>query len=77
METPKELDLVVLKRGLEDLGLMAGDVGAVVHVYNGGSALEVEFVTGEGRTIGVATLGVDEVRPLAAREVLHARDLAA
>jgi hypothetical protein len=77
METPKELDVVVLKRAIADHGLKEGDVGAVVHVYTAGAALEVEFVTGEGKTVAVVTLAPEDVRPMGSREILHARDLAA
>ena len=41
-----ELDTVVLAHDLPDLGLEKGDVGAVVHAYEGGDAVEVEFVSG-------------------------------
>ena len=73
----QELDTVVLVRDRPALGLEAGDVGAVVHVYEGGAAVEVEFVSGSGSTVAVETLSSSEVRPLGAREILHARTLAA
>ena len=41
----KELDTVVLAKDLKEYQLTRGDVGAVVHVYEGGKAYEVEFVT--------------------------------
>jgi hypothetical protein len=71
----KELDTVVLKKDLSDHGLECGDVGTVVHRYGAGEALEVEFVTGEGKTVGVLTLNAEAVRPMRSKEVLHARDL--
>jgi hypothetical protein len=71
----KELDTVVLMKDLSDHGLERGDVGAVVHLYGSGEALEVEFVTGEGETVGVLTLDLEDVRPMRSKEVLHARDL--
>jgi hypothetical protein len=59
-------------------GLERGDIGAVVHRYSGREeTYEVEFVTGEGDTVAVLTLGRDEVRPMDQREILHARELAA
>ena len=73
----QELDTVVLVRDHPALGLEAGDVGAVVHVYDGGQAVEVEFISGAGSTVAVETLSSSEVRPLGAREILHARTLAA
>ncbi len=54
-----------------------GDVGAVVHVYAEGRAIEVEFVSGSGSTVAVETLSPTDVRPLGDREILHARALAA
>ena len=72
-----ELDTVVLAHDLPDLSLEEGDVGAVVHVYVGGSAVEVEFVSGSGSTVAVETLRSSDVRPLGDREILHARALAA
>ena len=71
----KELDTVVLKKDLGEHGLERGDVGAVVHRYGTGEALEVEFVTGEGETVAVLTLCAEDVRPMRSKEVLHARDL--
>ena len=73
----KESDTVVLARDLPGAGLEAGDVGAVVYVYAGGDALEVEFVSGSGATVAVETLRAADVRPLGASEILHARPLAA
>ena len=73
----RELDTVVLARDLPTLGLERGDVGAVVHVYEGGAAVEVEFVSGGGVTVAVETLAMKDVRPLAAAEILHVRALAA
>jgi hypothetical protein len=72
-----ELDTVVLAHGLPALGLEEGDVGAVVHVYDGGEAVEVEFVSGSGATVAVETLRLSDIRPLGSGEILHARSLAA
>jgi len=71
----KELDTVVLTHDLLDNGLVQGDVGAVVHVYSDGNAYEVEFVTAEGKTIAVLTLGKQDVRSMYPHEILHAREL--
>jgi hypothetical protein len=48
-------------------------VGAVVHVYENGKAYEVEFVTGEGKTIAVITLTSADVRPMERQEILRVR----
>lgn len=71
----KELDTVVLRRALPAFGLVEGDVGAIVHVH-GPDGFEVEFVTGEGTTLAVATLGAEDLRPIDAREMLHVRTVA-
>lgn len=72
----KEHDRVVLVAGVSTEGLVAGDVGTVVHVYRGGQAYEVEFFTLEGKTAAVVTLEVSQVRPVGKREITHARELA-
>ncbi len=70
----KELDTVVLLRPLPEYNLVAGDVGAVVHVH-GPDGYEVEFVSGEETTLAVATLGPEDLRPIDGPEVLHVRPL--
>lgn len=72
----RELDSVVLTRDIADTGLKKGDVGAIVHAYGDANAFEVEFVTAEGKTVAVLTLGPADVRPMVDSEILHARDLA-
>jgi hypothetical protein len=73
----RELDTVVLKRAIPEHGLEAGDIGAIVYSYDSGKGLEVEFVTGEGRTVGVVTLKENDVRLMHGEEILHARELRA
>jgi hypothetical protein len=68
-----ELDTVVLARDLKDRKLTRGDVGTVVHCYADGKAYEVEFVTGEGKTIAVVTLEPSDIRPMQRQEILHVR----
>jgi hypothetical protein len=68
-----EHDQAVLTVDLPHLGLRAGDVGVVVHVHAGGAAYEVEFCTHAGRTIAIETLTAEQVRPVAAEDVVHAR----
>lgn len=73
----RELDTVVLLRDIKEYGLRHGDIGAVVHIYNNNNnALEVEFVTGEGETVGLFTLTTNEVRRMEGREILHVRPFA-
>ena len=72
----KEHDRVVLAATVPSEGLVAGDVGTVVHVYRDGQAYEVEFTTLEGKTAAVVTLEASQVRPVGKREITHARELA-
>jgi len=72
-----ELDSVVLSHDVEEYGLKAGDVGAVVYCYSDGAAYEVEFVSGEGDTIAVLTLDSRDIRQMHSKEILHAREIAA
>jgi hypothetical protein len=74
-DTMKELDLVVLQRDVPERGLRQGDVGVVVHQYADGLAGEIEFSTGDGSTIAVLTLPIQDVRPVGDREILHAREI--
>ena len=72
----QELDTVVLTRDIHEHGLKEGDVGAVVHCHRDGSAFEVEFVTADGKTIAVLTLGSSDVRAINHGEILHVRTVA-
>ena len=71
-----EHDVVVLIRDVEDYDLKAGDVGAVVHCYEAGSAYEVEFATPQGKTVALLTLNQRDIRPMSDSEILHVRDMA-
>lgn len=70
-----ELDSVVLAQDIDEYGLKKGDIGAIVHCYSDGSAFEVEFVTGEGKTVAVLTLTPKDIRPMHGKEILHVRDI--
>ena len=72
----REHDRVVLVAAVPTEGLVAGDVGTVVHLYRDGQAYEVEFTTLEGKTAAVVTLEASQVRPVGKREITHARELA-
>ena len=67
---------VVLTRDLPANGLVAGDAGAVVHCYRDGTTYEVEFVTGDGRTVAVLTIPRTDLRATRDQEVLHVRGVA-
>lgn len=66
------LDPVVLELDLPERGLCRGDLGTVVHVYEG-DGLEVEFVTAAGRTEALVTLLSSNVRAAGDFDVLSAR----
>jgi len=67
---------VALARDVPEYGLARGDLGTVVHIYEGARAFEVEFMTFTGDTIGVVTLEAGDVRPITEREIAHARHVA-
>jgi hypothetical protein len=72
----KEHDCVVLTTNVPDEGLVAGDVGTVVHIHKGGEGYEVEFMTLTGETVAIATLLAGQVRALNRRDLAHTRQLA-
>ena len=71
-----EHDRVVLTTDFSSEHLAAGDVGTVVHVYEGRKAYEVEFVALDGQTIAIITVEADQIRPVRHREITHARHVA-
>jgi hypothetical protein len=77
MNKIKELDVVALTSDLPEFGLKRGDVGTAVLTHGDGAAFEVEFVGYDGRTIALLTLDKSQVRPLCARDIPHAREVAA
>ncbi len=70
----KELDTVVLSHDIPDHHLCAGDLGAVVHLYEP-DGLEVEFVTAGGGTAALVTLRVSDVRSVTERDLIAVRPL--
>ena len=71
-----DLELVVLRRDLPAARLKAGDVGTVVLKHGEGVGFEVEFVTFSGDTVAVVTIPAEDLRPVAADEIAHARHVA-
>lgn len=69
----KDLDTVVLTKNIGRYGLKKGDVGTIVHIYDEGKAVEVEFITAKGKTVAVLTLEATDIRSMARNEILHAR----
>jgi hypothetical protein len=70
--TFKPLDTIVLDKELPDHDLRPGDLGVVVEIYPP-DGLEVEFVTGSGRTKALVTLKEDEVRAIADTDLVAVR----
>lgn len=71
----RELDTVVVNKDILEHGIERGDIGVIVHTYEDKAAVEVEFVSGEGTTLGVITLKTDDVRLMKKDEILHVREL--
>ncbi|MBW7856735.1 MAG: DUF4926 domain-containing protein [Leptonema sp. (in: Bacteria)] len=71
----KEHEPIVLLADYQEHGLKLGDIGAIVHIYANNEAFEVEFTSGNGRTVAVLTLTASQIRPLAKTEILHARKI--
>ena len=72
----KELQRVALTRPLPEYNLEAGDVGTVVMVYERGKGYSVEFMSLTGKTVAIATVDAEFVRPLKERELTNAREMA-
>lgn len=70
----KLLDTVVLKNSIPNKGLCAGDIGAVVEIYEP-DGLEIEFVTGSGQTQALLTLNSADVRLINNSDILAVRSL--
>lgn len=70
-----ERDRIVLTGNISDHHLKAGDVGTIVHVHRGGRAFEVEFLALDGQTAALATVPAARLRPVAATDLTHAREM--
>lgn len=70
----KLLDTVALAHDLPEKGRPAGDLGAVVEVYEP-DGVEVEFVTASGRTEALVTLKASDVRQVGDTDLIAVRSL--
>lgn len=70
----KVSDPVVLAKDMPEHGLKQGDVGAVVELY-APDGVEVEFVTGSGKTQALVTLTTSDIRPVGPKDILAVRKL--
>jgi hypothetical protein len=66
------LDVVVLKTDQPAHGLKRGDLGAIVEIYSS-DAIEVEFVTGSGRTKALVTLQSSDIREVSDDDLVTVR----
>lgn len=71
----EEHDRIVLTDDISDLGLKAGDVGTIVHVYPKGEAFEVEFLTLDGNTAALASVLPSQARLVTRTDITHAREI--
>jgi Domain of unknown function (DUF4926) len=63
----EQFDVVALTSDLPEEGLTAGAVGTIVEVFHEPNlAYEVEFSDAAGRTLALATLQADQLRPATA-----------
>jgi hypothetical protein len=77
-----EHERAVITRDLPDLGLVAGDVGVVVHIHRAPGAgaptgYMLEFFSLDGESLREESVPADAVRPVAANDLMHARQVAA
>lgn len=69
--TFQELDTVALTHDIPEQGLKRGDLGAIVHRYADGAALEVEFVDLTGDTLALLTLTQTDIQPTDLDSIHH------
>lgn len=69
----KEHERIVLVTDVLEEGLVAGDVGTIVHIHPRGEAFVVEFMTLDGNTAAIATVLPSQVRLVSDKDITHAR----
>ncbi len=69
----KELDCVILTTDIDEEDLKAGDAGTIVHMYPGGDAFIVEFLTLDGDTVALVDVLPSQARPVTSKDITHAR----
>jgi hypothetical protein len=77
-----EHERAVVTRDLPDLGLVAGDVGVVVHIHRKPGVHEpagymLELFSLDGESLREESVPADAVRPVTANDLMHARPVAA
>lgn len=74
-KTIERFSTVILTEDLPEEGLVAGDSGTAIDIYDEGAAYEVEFFTLSGDIIEVATVESNMIRPATRGNVTHSRDV--
>lgn len=54
-------------------GLIPGDIGTVVCIYDKGEAFEVEFIEPSGHTVAIATILPSQARPATKKDIANYR----
>jgi hypothetical protein len=77
-----EHERAVITRDISELGLVAGDVGVVVHIHRKPGQSEpvgymLEFFALDGESMREESVPSDAVRRVAANDLMHARPVAA
>ena len=72
----KEHERIVLISDILEEGLVAGDVGTIVHVHPKEEAFVVEFMTLDGNTAAIATVLPSQARLVTDKDITHARNMA-
>jgi hypothetical protein len=77
-----EHERAVLTRDIPEEGLVAGDVGVVVHIHTragveGPVGYMLELFSLDGESLREVSVPVDAVRPVQADDLMHARTVAA
>lgn len=55
------------------VGLLPGDVGAIIHIYHQVAAFEVEFVMADGCPAAIATVHPHQIRPATEEDLANDR----
>ena len=69
----KEHERIVLITDILEEGLVAGDVGTIVHIHPRDEAFVVEFMTLDGNTAAIATVLPSQARLVTDKDITHAR----
>ena len=71
----KEHERIVLITDILEEGLVAGDVGTIVHIHPREEAFVVEFMALDGNTIAIATVLPSQTRLVTDKDITHAREM--